>query len=163
MKTKDPKKVVIGTYVHSDIINMANHYARQGRARRGLDGLVERLNRLDKDIFIFDSQFERLHIGNTPNVYVAMIRVGFPYEERKDAKKTFNKVLDSGLMLRTNHLPLSPMIEQGEYNENLGYTLESRGRKTLTWLVGRFKTVDLLNIQGSAGYKSALNGLTDNY
>ena len=166
MKTKDlrSKKVVLGTYVPSDIINRSPYYSGRNRAKDAMEKLVERLDKCSQDIFVYDSQVEKLCIGNNTNVHVAMIDVWFTYDKRRDAKKSFSKILDSGLMLRSDPLHyLSPMIQRGEFSEGLEYKIEERGRNALTWLVGSLKTVNIFGIRGLSGSEYKLNGLVEKY
>ncbi len=151
MKLKDfrSRKVVIGTYVPSDLFEMPSHYSERGRANRKLDSLVEELSKNDKeDLFVGETGILGLYIDNRSKVvYVAELEVGFFYKKEKEARKTFKKVLNSGLMLRSNHQSSrSPMIEIRSYQDNRRYETEDKGRSVLARLTR--KRIDILSISG---------------
>lgn len=153
------KRAVIGTYVPADLFERRSFYSSHRRANRELGNLVHGLADIsaDGDIYVFESFLEKLHIDTTPDVRVTTLEIGFTYDERKDAMRTFKKVLDSGLMLRCNSSYFSPMIQRGEFDTELEYRVEEKGMDTLRWLVGRFrKNVQTLGIRGVSGFKYKL-------
>lgn len=148
------KKVVIGTYVPSDVCKMAYYYSSYSRSRDKLEGLIKELSGRTK-VSVSNSGIERLYIGSNPNTLVAMLEVCFTYDKGRDARRTFREISDAGLMLRSNHIShLSPMIERGEYDKDLRYTREEKGRAALKWLAGIFKSVKILSINGYTGSES---------
>ncbi len=163
MKTEDfrLKKAVIGTYVPSDLFERTSHYSSYSRTKSKLDSLVESLEESSDNIFISDRHIERLCVINNPNIYVATLEARFTYDEKRQARKTFRKILDSGLMLKCSHISyLSPMIQRGEFSEDLEYRMEEKGRAALSWLTGftgRFKTIKILGVQGYNGFEYELD------
>lgn len=163
MKTEDfrLKKAVIGTYVPSDLFERTSYYSSYSRAKNSLGSLVERLEESSDNVFISDSHIGRLYVKNNPSVYVAMLEVRFTYDKKRQARKTFREILDLGLMLKCSHIThLSPMIQRGEFSEDLEYRMEEKGRAALSWLTGftgKFKTVKILGIQGHNGFEYELD------
>ena len=154
------KKAVIGKYVPADLFERESFYSSHRRANRELGNLVGRLaeRSANSNVFVFESSVEKLSIYTNLNVFVATLEIGFTYDERRDARKTFKGIQDSGLMLRCNssYLCPIPMIQKGEFDENLEYKVEDRGKDTLKWLVGGFRTVKTLGVYGFSGSKYKL-------
>lgn len=153
------KKIVIGTYVPADLFEKIPFYSSHRRANKGLGNLINKLEGISADgkVYVFEDFIEKLYIDTHPNVSVATLEIGFTYDERKDARKTFKKVLDSGLILRCNSSYFSPMIQRGEFDAELEYRVEEKGMDALRWLVGRFrKNMQTLGIRGVSGFKYKL-------
>ncbi|MBS3151058.1 hypothetical protein J4443_01620 [Candidatus Woesearchaeota archaeon] len=158
------QKAVIGTYVPADLFERSSYYSTYRRANRELGNLVDKLNGLNElngetpndNIFVFERAIEVLSIDQAL-AYIVTLGVGFGYDDKRDAGRTFRLILDSGLMLRYNPPFLSKTVQKIEFDDELKYHVRSYGIDTLKWLAGKLKAVNVLEVRGSAGFEYQLS------
>lgn len=144
-----PGSMIVGVYVPSDILEKPNYYANPRKAKTEIGGLVDKLAADDAEIFINNRLFDSLY-PNLKDGY--SLKIGFSYQDRRDAKETFNKIQDNGLLLRCNPINsiISPMISRVEIDKDLDYDVLDVSRDTLRWMLGRFRNVRIVGVNGSS-------------
>lgn len=149
-----PGSIIVGVYVPSDILKRSTYYANPRKAKIEVRGLADKLVVDDgAGIIINNDHFDRLY-PNSREDY--SLKIGFSYKDRRDAKETFLKIQNNGLLLRCNPLnsTISPMVSRVEIDEDLDYNLLDVSRDTLRWMLGIFRNITIIGVNGS----NPLNG-----